>query len=156
MWGLEVLNEAYSKKDTGVYSEDDSCAPQISQGIPRVHVRGHEYFTIHFVCVPINNTYHPSASTDQPAEVREFAVRVDKVMVLGLHGAREGRVLRGRTQAQEAFMGIHAANKYLKCDEIWGKLVQSTPSVISKKQDETRIEKKDHVKGLVPIEIKVA
>jgi hypothetical protein len=71
---------------------------------------------------------------------------VDKVAVLGLQGAREGRSLRERTKTEAVFTTVHAANQYLGRGEIWGRL----------KHDQTRIQKMDHVKGLVPIEIKVA
>jgi hypothetical protein len=102
-------------------------------------------------------TYHPSASTDQPPveASREFAVRVDKVVVLGLQGVREGRPLRARTQTEAKFSEIHAANEYLERDEIWGKLTGFKSNTANNRHNENRIEKKDHVKALVPIEIKV-
>ncbi|KIM88080.1 hypothetical protein PILCRDRAFT_85796 [Piloderma croceum F 1598] len=86
-WGLEVLNEAYSKKNTAT-SENE------------------EYL-------------------------------------------QQGTL---RTQTEAMFTGISTANQYLECEEIWGMI--SSSKVANSKQGEICIEKMDHVKSLVPIEIK--
>jgi hypothetical protein len=76
-------------------------------------------------------------------------------MVLGLHGVSEGRSLRAQSQARAQLAEVLSANQYLKRDEIWGRLIGCTQDEESKRLIENRIQKKDHVKGLVPIEIKV-
>ena len=78
-------------------------------------------------------------------------------MVLGLHGIDTGlgQVLQAQTHAMKQFREISTANDYLNEDKIWKKMTGYKRNPKTGKMEEDRIEKLDHVKGLVPIEIKV-